>query len=63
MEKDSKWTSIHKTIQNSIPEEVKIKINKLKLPNILNLLSKSPLHIIKIIKQNEENLKDTTINL
>ena len=49
--------------KNNIPEEVKSKINKLKLPNILNLLSNAPLHIIEgIIKQNEENLKDTAIN-
>ena len=36
--------------KNNIPEEVKTKINKLKLPNILNLLSKSPLYIIKMKK-------------
>ena len=49
--------------KNNIPEEVKSKINKLKLPNILNLLSNAPLHIIEgIIKQNEENLKNTAIN-
>ena len=49
--------------KNDIPEEVKTKINKLKLPNVLNLLSNAPIHIIEgIIKQNEENLKDTAIN-
>ena len=49
--------------KNNILEEVKSKINKLKLQNILNLLSNAPLHIIEgIIKQNEDNLKDTTIN-
>ena len=49
--------------KNDIPEQVKTKINKLKLPNVLNLLSNAPIHIIEgIIKQNVDNLKDTAIN-
>ena len=46
--------------KNDIQEEVKLKINKLKLPNRLNLLSNAHIHIIEgIIKQNANNLKDT----
>ena len=42
---------------------MKSKINKLKLPNILNVLSNATTHIIeRIIKQNPNHLKDTIIN-
>ena len=45
--------------KNDIQEEVKLKINKLKLPNISNLLSNEHIHIIEgIINQNSNNLKD-----